>query len=465
MKNLLVKFLQLSICFCMAATLHAEAAQLTHELGANLTPHEIRKITRDAYIFAYPLVMNYRTMYLQAIDPDSKSYAGGFGKWKHYDSATPENKDIVTPNVDTPYSWAWVDLRSGPWVLTMPSVDNRYYTSQVDDLWGYVLDNAGSVNDGNDGGSYLLVDYKWHGKTPAGIKRIIHGETKFLGLLNRTEFLGGGDIAAVRKIQQQYKLQPLAQFLAHQEPLAAPTPNWPQWTEGAEKTTQFFKYVNFLLPFTVTNEIDKPILERVALIGVISGANWEPEKLSSAQRAAMQKGIDDALALLDRNSEEASSSASFFGTRDDAKTYLDRATGVYAGMFGNVSTQALYLPWLRDKYGELLNAGKHDYTIVFPPNKTPDAKYFWSITMYSLPERLLVPNSAARYSISSRDTAIKKSPDGSITIYVQKSRPDDNNLSNWLPAPVGPFYAVLRTYGPAQEIVNGKWQPPVMEAH
>ena len=122
----------------------------------SITSNEARAIAKEAYIFNYPLVMMYRTMYLQAIDPQSKSYSGGFGQWLHLGMSTPQDTDIVSPNNDTPYSYAWVDLRTEPWVLTLPKIDeNRFYTSQWDDLWGFVLDNPGSVEDGNHGISVL----------------------------------------------------------------------------------------------------------------------------------------------------------------------------------------------------------------------------------------------------------------------------------------------------------------------
>ena len=122
-----------------------------------VTPDEAKKIAKEAYIFNYPLVMYYRTMYLQAIDTKSKSYSGGFGKWLHLGTSSPKDTDIVSPNNDSPYSYAWVDLRAEPWVVTLPKIEkNRFYTSQWDDLWGFVLDNPGSVEDGNDGVSVLL---------------------------------------------------------------------------------------------------------------------------------------------------------------------------------------------------------------------------------------------------------------------------------------------------------------------
>ena len=52
----------------------------TSTQAAEVTPAEARVIARDAYIFTYPLALQYHTMYVQAIDSNSKEYVGGFGK-------------------------------------------------------------------------------------------------------------------------------------------------------------------------------------------------------------------------------------------------------------------------------------------------------------------------------------------------------------------------------------------------
>ena len=77
-----------------------------------VTAKEAREIAKEAYIFNYPLVMMYRTMYLQAIDTKSKTYSGGFGKWLHLGTSSPKDTDIVSPNNDSPYSYSWLDLRA-----------------------------------------------------------------------------------------------------------------------------------------------------------------------------------------------------------------------------------------------------------------------------------------------------------------------------------------------------------------
>lgn len=88
----------------------------------------------EVWVWGFPLLENYRTMYPQAIDAEDPRFVGGFGVFRHYSEPfTPHNTDIVTPNNDTPYSWAWLHLRTEPWVVSVPAVD-RYYVLPFHDL-------------------------------------------------------------------------------------------------------------------------------------------------------------------------------------------------------------------------------------------------------------------------------------------------------------------------------------------
>jgi hypothetical protein len=144
----------------------------------------------------------------------------------------------------------------------MPKIEaKRFYTSQWDDLWGFVLDNPGSVEDGNDGVSVLLASPTWKGKLPKGVKRVIRGDTEFLGTLTRTQLFEPKDLPNVQRIQQEYKLQPLSAYLGKPAPEAATAIQWKPWKEGVETTEEFWHYVNFLLPLTTPNAQDKPVLD------------------------------------------------------------------------------------------------------------------------------------------------------------------------------------------------------------
>ena len=84
--------------------------------SGDVTADEAYAIAKDAYIFSFPLNYYYRTLYSQVLDPNNKRSLGGFGKWRHDGLATPADKETTVSNNDTPYSWAWVDVRSEPWV-------------------------------------------------------------------------------------------------------------------------------------------------------------------------------------------------------------------------------------------------------------------------------------------------------------------------------------------------------------
>ncbi len=449
---------------CLALLVACSPAQQGAQGKAELTADEARAIAKEAYTFHYPLVMYYRTMYLQAIDPDSDSYSGGFGEWLHLGTSTPQDTDIVTPNNDSPYSYAWVDTRAEPWVLTLSKIEeSRFYTSQWNDLWGFVLDNPGSVEDGNNGVSVLLASPTWKGELPKDVKRVIQGDTDFLGTLTRTQLIEPKDLPNVEKIQKQYKLQPLSTYLGEPAPAAAPAIDWKPWNEGDETTEEFWNYVNFLLPLTTPNPEDKPVQDRAAKIGIVAGQAWDPSMHDDDVRDAIAAGMNDALAELKEGANNITDPSLFFRTREDLnKDYFNRALGVLVGIFGNWETVSVYFSIVDDDQGEAFDGSKHSYALMFTSDQIPPAKNFWSMTMYKLPQRWLVDNPIDRYSIGSATPGLEKGEDGSITLYFGAKSPGKDKESNWLPAPGGPFWLVLRAYGPGESMLDKTWKlPPV----
>ena len=437
---------------------HASAKNLSIN---DLPSEEVRTLTQQAYIFSYPLIMNYATMYKQAINQHAPEYVGGFGHFRHYGFATSENKDIVSPNNDTPYSWAWVDLRAEPWILVMPPVDSeRYYASQWDDMWGFVLDSPGSVMDGDKGGIYLIAPANWLGTVPAGVKRVIRSESLFAGTLTRTGANGLDDLTQVKAIQAGYQLMPLHRYLQQPAPAFAPPVKWLPFVQGDEKPPEAFKYVNLMLAYTLPDARDKTVLAAMAKLGIAAGKPWDTATLSAATRSAMQEGIHDALETMTAKMKNVRSSA-LFNTRENLQTdYIDRMIGVYVGIFGNYASQATYFTWHKDTDGHQINTANGNYKLTFKRGETPPADYFWSITIYTMPERFLVPNVLHRYSIGSRSPQLKTNMDGSIDIYISQQAPVKELESNWLPAPDGEPYIIMRVYGPGESVMNGGYEPP-----
>jgi hypothetical protein len=86
---------------------------------------------------------------------------------------------------------------------------------------------------------------------------------------------------------------------------------------------------------------------------------------------------------------------------------------------------------------------------------------FWSLTMYEMPQSLLVANPINRYVINSEMLpSLVPDPDGGYTFYIQNVSPGPDKESNWLPAPKGPFQMVLRLYWPKPDALNGTWKAP-----
>jgi len=172
------------------------------------------------------------------------------------------------------------------------------------------------------------------------------------------------------------------------------------------------------------------------------------------------------LAELKKGSTHITDPSLFFRSRKDSKKdYFDRAQGVYVGIFGNVKKVSVYFAVPKDDKGKLFDGSKHSYQLTFTKEQIPPAKNFWSWAMYKLPQRWLVDNPKNRYSIGSPTPGLKKAADGSITLCFSEKSPGKDKESNWLPAPKGPFWLVLRTYGPGKTILDKTWKvPPVKQA-
>ncbi len=427
------------------------------------SPEEARAIAKDAFLYAYPMLFNYKTLYQQTVDSTSKAYVGGFGKFRNYSHPYgPENKEIVTPNNDTPYSWAWLDLRREPWVLSVPEVPkDRYYVFQWIDLFTYNFAYVGSRATGSGAGHYLFAGPNWHGETPKGIDKVFRSETDLILTLGRTALNGASDVRNVQAIQKQYKLTPLSAF----EHTAAPPPaakvTFPKWDEAKATSIDFIAYLNFLLQFTQPPApSEKELMERFARIGIAPGAPFDSAPLPPETRAALEAGVADGKAALGDAEKHTTSSFDLFGTREDLKgNYTTRAVAAAMGIYGNTKEEAVYVGIRVNAQHEPL-LGTQPYVLHFDKKDLPPAQFFWSMTLYDLPARHLVANPLNRYSIGDRTKGLKYGADGSLDIYVQHASPGADKVANWLPAPVGAYNLITRIYGPDQTVLDGTWKFP-----
>jgi hypothetical protein len=433
----------------------------------DLSPQEAQTIAEEAFIYGFPMVENYKTLYAYAIDEGGPQYKAPFNVL--YNTArvyTPEDTTIVTPNSDTPYSFVTMDLRAEPIVLTVPPIEkDRYFSWQSFDLYTYLPPYIGSRTTGNGGGTFLFAGPGWTGKTPDGITMVLELPTELGLTAARTQLFGPDDLENVLKVQAGYKAEPLSQYLGEPAPPPAPAVEWPPYDEAKAEGLEFFEYLNFLLQFAPELPEDKQIRARMARIGVAPGQPFDANALSPEIRAALQAGIDAANDIINLEIEALANANELFGSREFLKgRYLDRAVGARYGIYGNAKEEAQYFPYRVDAAGKPVDGSGAGYTLRFAPDAFPPVNAFWSLTIYDGKTQLLVENPINRYLINSPMLPeLAKDADGGVTLYLQHESPGAEREANWLPLPNGPFFGVLRLYWPKDEASSGAWQVPALQ--
>ncbi len=455
------------LCFVATVVLGALHA-LAECVSAEIPPAEIRSIAKKAYIYGFPLVDNYRVMYAYAIDKDDPEYKAPFNVITNMPCVfTPADQAVQTPNSDTLYSMLTVDLRAEPVVLTLPKIEKgRYYSVQLIDLYTFNFAYLGSRTTGNDGGSYLVAGPNWHGATPPGIAKLLRSETELAMVAYRTQLFTPTDLQNVREVQAGYKVEPLSSFLGQPAPPTAPQIDFIEPLSADEERTSldFFNELAFVLQFCPVNPSEAALRARFAKIGIVPGRPFGTVFLSAEAKSALAAGMAEGQQAIDIRRKGTKSSADLFGTREYLQNdFLNRAAGAQLGIYANSKEEAFYIPLQMDAGGQPLD-GSRRYSLTFAADGLPPVKAFWSLTMYTLPQQLLVANSIDRYLINSPMLPdMVANADGGITIYIQKDPPGGDRDANWLPAPAGPFMMVLRLYWPEQAVLTGAWQAPAVE--
>jgi hypothetical protein len=128
------------------------AAGYSSDSRSTLTASEARAIAKDAYVYGFPMVDSYRIQHAYFIDRQNPEFKAPWNELRNIPRVfTPEDKAVQTPNSDTPYSMAGLDLRAEALVLTVPAIEKgRYFSVQLIDLYTHNFDYIGSRATGND---------------------------------------------------------------------------------------------------------------------------------------------------------------------------------------------------------------------------------------------------------------------------------------------------------------------------
>lgn len=449
----------------------AQSNEAGRAMATQLTPDQAKQLAWNAFVYGFPMVENYRTLYETTIVVGRKLNTL-YGKARLFG---PSDDKIVTPNNDTAYTNTWLDLGTEPLVLHVPAVDpSRYYSFQLIDAFTNNIAYIGPRTTGNRAGNYVLAGPNWNGGTSVpNANGVIQLPSRIIFMIGRTGIDGPDDLANGQAIMDQYGLKPLSALLDSIPPTdAAPIP-YPAINASTMRTLRFFDYLNFCLTWfqgPANSETDTALMAELSRIGVGPGLTFNLNALSLAVQQGLMEGIATADADIDAWTTEGQLSEGwqlpvvgvpYFGT--DPAAYKFRAMIARAGIYANSPDEAVYpmanfdITGTSGPNGAL--TGERQYTMRFEAGQLPAFHEggFWSLTMYDARTRLFVANDLERYSLGNRSNLVVDPDDGSVTIYIQHDQPTgDVPLENWLPAAAGPFYLVLRIYYP----VNQRYAPP-----
>ena len=428
----------------------------------------------NAVIWGYPAVL-FEDLMAGRSQPDSEARTGTprslvnqFGRVRHLRG--PEYKQIATPNNDTLFIQSFVDVTSEPLILSVPDLPAaRYYVLQLWDANGDTFDHIGTRVTGNGAGRYALTGPGWAGPLPQGVTRI--NCPPCFAIWGRVAVYGSDDLEIARAIQDQITLTPLSCFSEHRSDETAVTAlsearvamDLPQGL--APELAVFAKLARALRHTPPKPLQDDVIVDQLSLIGFSdSGRSFHPDRLTPAQISGLTKAVPFAQHLMDVTMQTVGNTingwrwsprAGIMGT-----DYLFRACWAKWFTGGNLPDEAIYMICRTDASHAPL-VGTTGYRLRFAPGALPPARAFWSLSMYDAADGSFVANAIERYSIGDRTAGLDYDPDGGLTLAIGHSPPD--STANWLPAPEGAFYLMLRLYLPTDALASGTWEPPGLE--
>lgn len=418
----------------------------------------------DAYMYGLPIVTNYGTFINYSVNKKSGQYKAPINTINNQHRVyTYKDTSIVTPNSDTPYSMAFLDLRQEPIVISVPEIKGRYYSVQLIDFETYGFGYVGTRTTGTKAGNYMIV----HGKTtkmiPGGVDKVFTCGTPLSFMIYRTQLFGESDIDNVIKIQNGYKIQTLSEFNGKKKP--AGIPPYFETINSSLVKENFFQYLDIALKYIPEDNYSTEMFKKLGEMGIGPRKKFKYSETNAVFKYIQNIAATRASADLDKYLQQQPKSNNWsildvHTTKQEyAGNWKKRAAVTRGGIYANDMEEAVYPMARIDANGDTLT-GADKYVIDFTEDSLPPVNAFWSLTMYDGKTQLLIKNPINRYLINSSMIPELKKTNGIIRIYIQNETPGKDLESNWLPAPQGDIYMVLRLYYPKKQALEGSWKPP-----
>jgi hypothetical protein len=424
----------------------------------------------QTYISSFPLMDLYRTLWETSFDPD-RGHDRTLNEYFVFERLiTSEDDWVITPNNDTIYLRAFLDLRKEPIILEIPPMGDRQYWVPVSDLRHDFDANLSWDTIGTRGGAFALCAPGWQGVLPEGVQRVDMG-TPIIWTLPRIAVDGDADLPAAVELQKQFRLVPLSQWGA--TTVARPQPNaadFPRFTRHELTDARaYFSTLNEVLRLAarVGNPVDEVMAGWMRELNLDPTTGFDWDQLSPEAQRGLERAAADAHRIIAERMPRAVPIVNNWQVaRLEPRISGDPVFAAAAAMLGllwNPAEISTYDIAFFDGAGAPLD-GSNRYVLRFAP--PPPVDGFWSITMYSAENQLFVPNKIDRYSFGDRTKGTVYGEDGSLEIFLQAEEPTDPvERANWLPAPQGRFYLVTRHYSPQAAILTGDWVPAPVIKH
>ncbi|MCI5969883.1 MAG: DUF1254 domain-containing protein, partial [Oscillospiraceae bacterium] len=277
------------------------------------------ELVGEAYTYALPLVIMDATKTSSTNTETPVTGRAPVNQLIHAQKlADAQSKLVVTPNVDTVYTQAWLDLSAEPMVYVMPK-DDRFFNVQVLDAWTNttaVLEKAGT---------YAFTPSGWKGDLPNGVIRV-EVPTSMVWLIARVVLSGQEDLPNVYDIQQNMQLMPLSAYEKGSEYTA------PKGTYTAENDfvpvekvlsmspKEFFDTANTLMLANPPAAADADVLKKFATINVGPGMAFDTSILTEDAAASWKE-------MLQRLREKLVADAEKYSVKLGQWKYFDAPIG------------------------------------------------------------------------------------------------------------------------------------------
>ena len=441
---------------CAATLLPVEKAAAAQQTMA------AQELLEQAYLYAFPLVLMDATRKVSTNAETPNGTRAPINQFIHAEKlADAASRAVVTPNVDTIYTQAFLDVGSEPMLYGVPQTD-RFFNVQVLDAWT----NTAAVLEAP--GLYAITRSDWQGELPEGVQRI-NVPTNRVWTIARIVLSGQEDLPNVRAIQDKMQLMPLSAY--QMDSWTAPAGTYdpaydfvPVQHVLALSPQEFFDTANQLMETNPPAAADAPVLRELAALHVGPGEKFDDKALglfSGLRWKLMLLQLKGKLKAEAANYAQQMGQWIYYGDPigDFGTAYTYRAMVALMGLGANTTDVAIYPKTDVDSTGAVLT-GKKTYTLHIEAEPPTKEKGFWSVTAYG-EDDFLIDNAIDRYCVNDR-SGLHRNPDGSIDIILSKEAPEDT--TNWLPVGEGDFHLFLRIYKPDTAALEG-WQPPVVRAN